>query len=583
MVASLRRVLSAFVVFVALTAFSAAFELRASAATLEITACTAGRVGLWVEGASPGNAVFFSAIQDDLTIVFDAGRLGVGESGGKGTAAWVNAPECFEGNRLVRFAAEVCSRDETACERKERQVRIAVRPCPTQECASTTFGLQTRGAFTPTQSCGEDGTCFGTLSAVDFTEYYSPSAKSLLLDRHSSNYCVENRFCKLDELRAGDAFVAAFKVRNAGGPGTFAIKASAGSDSLAVTPARVVLDLQRGEEKIVSFVVRASQAARPGVHEFSVKALYENVLLAEKSTFVEVLSVEEAVLTLPTVTAAGIQLLDCKLPKTISLPAEFENKGAAAEDFLIQAFIEGNVVFSRSIRVQPGLVASLPIEFDASKLKAGANVVSVTAASNKIVGAGTVNVRVDTCSSQAAATPTPQVTANEITVTTTIANTGNSVLKRVAGRVTGLPVNWTFESQVIEVPLASERNLSVKIIAATAETARAAELVVESDGVELVRNRLPPLERSGGGAGFTGLFTAGLSNPFAVLAVIAVVALAVFYYARTTGESGDGKWRREYVEKLRKIREHALAGTGEKRGGAVSEVTWIKENGESLK
>ncbi len=617
--------LSLFVAFVlcavVFSSLATAIDLQASGSTIEITPCSAGKLSLWLTGAVPGKTVFFSANQNELSIVFDSPTAIAGPNGAAGTAAWISSPACFEGTRLVYFTASACDADGRNCDAKSLAVHVAVRPCAGQKCSSTTLVNQPREAFVPARDCGS-GNCADALSRIEFTQYFSPTAKAISIDRYSSPYCPPKpaNSCSFDTLAPGAAYVVSFKATNQGAPGTFAIALSPSDDALAASPSTTSIDLSRGEERIVSFVIRASPQASAGLHEISLKAFSDGIVLAEKKWLVEVRSPEEAVLTLPAVPGQGIQVPACKLPAVLSIPAELENRGSAAADFLVQATLNGQLLFSRNIRIEPGLVASFPVQIDSGRLASGENDVVITASSGGLFGSGVARIFVTKCAAVEVVPVSPQQNAvaenGIITITATVFNNGLAPLNNVSAFVSGLPANWSYIAQTISViPPGSEANLTIKIFTASNERVDGAQLVITSNGVEVARVTLPTLNGSPSGA--TGFFAGALSSPLLLFILILALAAAFFYYAhtKTSGPAGAGssggakqgggqngagkpsgpggtgsgngpsemnKPTRDYIERLKRIRTEALgenAGNeaGSKHGGSAKEITWVSE------
>ncbi len=543
--------------------------------TLEITPCSGGTVTVWASGANAGDTVFFSATPWDLTGSFDSPQLTIDGNGAKGTSLRLSAPSCMQGVVQVRVFASVCSPGGSNCQTKSRLLAVAITPCPGETCGSTKVKQDFSQAYAPIGNCGEAG-CDTVNSRINFESIFSPTRKSLELTRVTPVFCTQAQ-CNYDTLSGGDALVATFRTRNIGAAGNFKLTAESDDGALSISPPEGNFGLGRAESAKTTFVVRAAPNAAAGLHEITLRAFSANIQLLQSKWIVQVEgSADEAVLTLPAVTGAGIDLLDCRLPQVLNVEAQLENKGAGAGDFTVDALLGSQPVFSRSLRIESGLSAEFPIAIPTSALKKGDNLVYVNAYGESIVGSGTILIRLGTCSGTAAITVgEPQQTADGLVFSAKVTNLGDNSLPAVALEATGLPGGWKQSSQAVDVPAKGEKEIKLTITAASDEEAANAVVIAKSNGVEVASTKLPAFRKA---SGLSGLFIGAFSSQFALFMLILFAAAAFFYYRHvTTSSTPQERSRQQYIAKLRKLREQVESEEGKK---TTREETTIHTQGE---
>ncbi len=548
------------------------------ATTLEVTPCSGGTLPVWVSGANAGDTVFFSASTWDLTGVFDASQLTIDGNGAKGTNLHISALSCMQGVVQVRVFASVCSPGGSNCQSKSKLLAVSITPCPGETCGSTRLEQDFTKAYNPIGNCGETG-CDSVNSRIDFASIYSPTRKSLEVTRSTPLFCTD-AMCNYDTLSGGDALVATYRVRNTGAAGNFKLTAESDDGALTVTPAIADFELDRAASTKATFVVRAAPSASAGIHQVTLRAFSGTLQLFENKWTVEVRgSPQEAVLTLPAITAAGIDLLDCRLPQVLNVEAQLENKGNRAGDFNVEARLGSTPVFTRSLRIESGLSAEFPIAIPTSALKAGDNLVYVSAFGNSLVGSGTVLIRVGTCSGTASMSVSePQQSSGALVFTAKVANTGDNALPAVTLYATGLPPGWNQSSEVIDVPAHSEKEIKLTVNPSTDDEATSAQVIAKSNGVQIASAKLPAFKR---GSGISGLFIGALSGQLAIFIFILFVGAAMFYYRHaSTATTPEERSRQQYIAKLRKLRSQVEEGEGQNKT-TTTEETIIQTEGDS--
>ena len=550
---SSRVVFAVGIALVAFAALSSAFSLHASADSEVITACSDGTVHVWVTGATPGEKLYFSASSNIIGASFDASELTVANTGSKGTDLHLSVPACFIGSKNVDITAQVCG---ATCETQTVAVNLLVRPCEAV-CREYVF-LDQNYASSQAASCGETD-CNRVLSNIHYRSYYEPSTYSVSIKRTTPNYCFDGRRCDYHQANAAGRAIATYQVTNKGAAGSFTLGVESSNPEVGVIPSKTYFDLDRNSDVLVQLNIDTGDAV-PSIYAYEATVYKDGRPIGSITDRVEVTGAvaqqtsNELALVFPQLPASGLSVLDCQT-NTISLAAQLENTLQTTADFAVDVFVSGRQISSRSLRVPSGVVAEFGLDVNRADLASGQNYLFVRATTPGWQGNGTIPIFVGSCDSHATAMAATSQSDRTITIIATIANDGPVALPNVSGRLESVPASWKVSSDTVTVPAGGERNVTITAVSDTNEEI-APTLVLESNGVEIARQRLDTVNKP---QGITGLFFAAASeNAFAIVVIIVVAFLVFALYSRSSKEDNARKQDAEYREKIRRIRQEIL-------------------------
>jgi|GEM_PF-2601543 len=517
--------------FLILFSFSAsAFSMTASTDSLVASSCSSGVVAAMVWNAVPGSKVAFSAETGYAGVRVENPQAIVPSSGGAAANFIVSPPACLSGAYDIRIYAQVCG---NTCETQVRIVRVSSTPCATDVCNNPSNSIPGMPAVatstSPFDMCG-DTPCYNVQSNAIRETNYLATSYSASLNRNTPARCL-TQGCIGDQIMPGGRMLVSFNTANTGAAGSFTVSAwTDAPNALGVTPAIAALTLQRSESATTEFIVSVNSNAAPGLFHVYYSLSHAGVEVDTTTQFVQVIGTGScqscgqaqpqpntrgqgiARITYP----SSVQADACNPPDKVAIPAMLYNEGRA-QAFRINANVNGKQAYSNNVQVDANSQRNFEILLDYSTLSLGTNIVQISSDSPEFEGSGTATIAVVRNKAQTTVKPAQALngSGNKIALNTVVANNGDCWLSNVHGELSGLPQGWTYSSAVIEIPPKSEANLTIIVLANTAETVTPA-LTIKSGDKVVGTQAVGEINRPATTTGFsilTGLFLgSGLSN-----------------------------------------------------------------------